>query len=192
MSQVSVIPTSSPSKGTGHTTERQSQKFKFLGRVEGQIEELKGEVRKMLAGIVDKPLQKLHLIDQIQRLGIEYHFEHEIDEGLEQIHKSYSRLYREDFKVDDLHMVALIFRLSTTTRLLRFIGWWKDIDVPRKFPFARDRIVELFFWALGIYFEPEFAVAREILTKVISLTSISMISTTLRPLEELTLLTEAI
>jgi len=79
--------------------------------VEEQIEELKGEVRKMLAGVVDKPSQMLHLIDQIQRLGIDYHFEHEVDEQLEQIHKSYSQLHLEDFKVDDLHMVALIFRL---------------------------------------------------------------------------------
>jgi len=79
--------------------------------VEGQIEELKGEVKKMLIDAVDKPLPKLHLIDQIQRLGIEYHFEREVDEQLEQIHKSYSRLDHEDFKVDDLHTVALIFRL---------------------------------------------------------------------------------
>ncbi|KAK3427098.1 hypothetical protein EUGRSUZ_F03404 [Eucalyptus grandis] len=65
----------------------------------------------MLAGVMDKPSQMLHLIDQIQRLGIDYHFEHEVDEQLEQINKSYSQLHLEDFKVDDLHMAALIFQL---------------------------------------------------------------------------------
>ncbi|KAI6684896.1 hypothetical protein NL676_030809 [Syzygium grande] len=65
----------------------------------------------MLTDVVDKPSQMLHLIDQIQRLGIDYHFERDIDEQLEQIHKSYSRLDHGDFRGDDLHMVALIFRL---------------------------------------------------------------------------------
>ncbi|KAI6690478.1 hypothetical protein NL676_027306 [Syzygium grande] len=339
MPQVSAIPSSSPNKGTSHVIERRSAgyhpsiwgdyflkyasssnsvKFKFLGRVEGQIEELKGEVRKMLAGVVDKPSRMLHWIDQIQRLGIDYHFEREIDEQLEQIHKSYSQLVHEDFKVDDLHMVALIFRLlrqqgynvssevfnkfkdsegnfqeslitnargllslyeachlrchgdsildealpfaithlesidksKVSTSLAKQVKhalkqplrrgllrlearhyiplyqeepsydevllalakldfnllqeqhqkelgnitrWSKDIDVPRKFPFARDRIVELFFWITGTYFEPELTMGRDILTRVISLTSIlDDIYDVYGTLEELKLLTEAI
>ncbi|XP_039156221.1 (-)-germacrene D synthase [Eucalyptus grandis] len=337
--QISTIPSAPPAQEKSHVVDRQSadfhpstlgddflkyasssnsMKFKFLGRVEEQIEELKGEVRKMLAGIVDKPSQMLHLIDQIQRLGIDYHFEHEVDEQLEQIHKNYSQLHLEDFKVDDLHMVALIFRLlrqqgynvsseifnkfkdsegnlwellvtdargllslyeachlrchgdsildealpfatthlesidesKVSTSLAKQVShaleqplrkglprlearryiplyqeepshdevlltlakldfnllqeqhqkelgeitrWWKEIDVPRKFPFARDRIVELFFWTSGIYFKPEFAMARNILTKVISLTSIlDDIYDVYGTLEELALLTEAI
>ncbi|KAF7851627.1 hypothetical protein BT93_L3452 [Corymbia citriodora subsp. variegata] len=53
----------------------------------------------------------LHLIDQIQRLGIDYHFEREIDQQLEKIHKNYSQFDHGDFKGDDLHKVALRFRL---------------------------------------------------------------------------------
>jgi len=71
--------------------------------------------------------------------------------------------------------------------------WWKDIDVPRNFPFARDRIVELFFWVSGVYFEPEFVEARDILTKVTALTSIlDDIYDAYGTLEELVLITEAI
>ncbi|KAF8026079.1 hypothetical protein BT93_F2788 [Corymbia citriodora subsp. variegata] len=338
-SMVSANPCSSPNKRTGHVIERRSagyhpsiwgdyflkyasppnsMKFKFLGRVEEQIQELKGEVRKMLTDVVDKPLQKLHLIDQIQRLGVDYHFEREIEEQLEQIHKSYSQLDHEEFKGNDLHMVTLIFRLlrqqgynvssevfnkfkdskgnfqeslitnargllglyeachlrchgdsildeallfatthlgsldesKVSTSLVKQVShalkqplrkglprlearryiplyqeeplhdkvllafakldfnllqeqhqkelgnitrWWKDIDVPRKFPFARDRIVELFFWTSGVYFEPEFAMARNILTKVISLTSIlDDIYDVYGTFEELALLTKAI
>ncbi|XP_056167290.1 (-)-germacrene D synthase-like [Syzygium oleosum] len=337
--QISAIPSLPSAQETSHVAERRSanyhpsiwgdyfleyvypfnsMKFKFLGRAEGQIEELKGEVRTMLAGVVDKPSRMLHLTDQIQRLGIDYHFEREIDEQLEQIHNSYSQLDHEDFKVDDLHMVALIFRLlrqqghnvssevfnqfkdsegnfreslitdvrgllslyeachlrchgdsildealpfaithlesidesKVSTSLAKQVKhalkqplrkglprlearqyillyqeepshdkvllalakldfnllqeqhqkelgkitrWWKDIDVPRKFPFARDRIVELFFWITGIYSEPEFTMGRDILTKVISLTSIlDDIYDVYGTLEELTLLTEAI
>ncbi|XP_030442363.2 (-)-germacrene D synthase-like [Syzygium oleosum] len=337
--QISAIPSLPSAQETSHVTERRtanyhpsiwgdyflkyaspsnSMKFKFLGRVEGQIEELKGEVRTMMAGVVDKLSQMVHLTDQIQRLGIDYHFKREIDEQLEQIYKSYSQLDHEDFRVDDLHMVALIFRLlqqqgynvssevlnqfkdsegnfrksliidargllslyeachlrsrgdsildealpiaitylesmdesQVSTSLAKQVKhalkqplhkglprlearryiplyqeepshdkvllalakldfnllqeqhqkelgqitrWWKDIDVPRKFPFARDRIVELFFWITGVYFEPEFTMGRDILTKVISLTSIlDDIYDVYGTFEELTLLTKAI
>ncbi|KAF8019317.1 hypothetical protein BT93_G0101 [Corymbia citriodora subsp. variegata] len=335
---VSAIP-SSPNKGTSRAVERRwadfhpsvwgdyflkyasptnSMEFKYLGRVEEQIEGLKGEVRKMVTDVVDKPSQMLHLIDQIQRLGIFYHFEREIDEQLEQIHKSYSRLVHGVFKGDDLYMIALTFRLlrqqgynvsseifnkfkdgegnlkeslvtdvrgllnlyeachlrchgdaileealpfaithlesidesKVSTSLVKRVQhalkqplhkglprlearyyiplyqeepshdkvllalakldfnllqeqhqkelgkitrWWKDIDVTRKFPFARDRIVELFFWTLGVYFEPEFAVARDILIKVAALLSIlDDIYDVYGKLEELVIFTEAI
>ncbi|KAF7847692.1 hypothetical protein BT93_L2719 [Corymbia citriodora subsp. variegata] len=335
---VSAIP-SSPNKGTSRAVERRwadfhpsvwgdyfleyasptnSMEFKYLGTMEEQIEELKREVRKMVTDVVDKPSQMLTLIDQIQRLGIFYHFECEIDEQLEQIHKSYSQLVHGVFKGDDLHMIALTFRLlrhqgynissevfnkfkdsegnfreslvtdvhgllslyeachlrchgdaileealpftitqlesikesKVSTNLAKQVKralkqpfhkgllrlearyyipfyqeepsrdevlltlakldfnllqeqhqkelgkitrWWKDIDVARKFPFARDRIVELFFWISGAYFEPEFAVARDILAKVIALTSIlDDISDVYGTLEELVIFTEAI
>lgn len=46
------------------------------------------------------------------------------------------------------------------------------MDFARKLPFARDRMVECFFWILGVYFEPNYSLARRILTKVIAMTSI--------------------
>ncbi|XP_056166379.1 valencene synthase-like [Syzygium oleosum] len=243
----------------------------------------------------------LKLIDQIQRLGIAYHLEIEIDEQLEQIHRSYFRFHYGDD--DDLHTVALLIRLLrqqgytisseifnkfkdskgnfsksliagvqgllslfeachlgfpgndklndafafTITHLesidkgkaspnlkkqvrhalnqpihegiprlevRRYIPlyqeepshndvllslakldfnslqeqhidssnynlsgakyhlWWKDSDVERKFPFARDRLVEMYLWMSGVYFEPEYEAAREILTKVAYVVSI--------------------
>lgn len=50
--------------------------------------------------------------------------------------------------------------------------WWKDLDVETKLPFVRDRIVECYFWILGVYFEPRYSLARRILTKVIAMASI--------------------
>ncbi|KAH9757636.1 alpha-humulene/(-)-(E)-beta-caryophyllene synthase [Citrus sinensis] len=50
--------------------------------------------------------------------------------------------------------------------------WWKDLDFARKLPFARDRVVECYFWIVGVYFEPQYSLARKLLTKVISMTSI--------------------
>jgi (-)-germacrene D synthase len=50
--------------------------------------------------------QQLNLIDSLQRLGISYHFESEIDEALEQIHNNFT-----NNKEGDLHFLALAFRL---------------------------------------------------------------------------------
>ncbi|KAF8031675.1 hypothetical protein BT93_D0786 [Corymbia citriodora subsp. variegata] len=110
----------------------------------------------------------------------------------------YIPLYQEDPSHDEvlLALAKLDFNLlqeQHQKELGKITRWWKDIDVARKFPFARDRIVELFFWISGVYFEPEFAVARDILTKVIALTSIlDDIYDVYGTLEELVIFTEAI
>ncbi|KAK7312995.1 hypothetical protein VNO77_37308 [Canavalia gladiata] len=50
--------------------------------------------------------------------------------------------------------------------------WWKDLNIATNLPFARDRLVELYFWTLGVYFEPQFSFGRRLMTKVISMMSI--------------------
>ncbi|KAK7262668.1 hypothetical protein RJT34_30243 [Clitoria ternatea] len=50
--------------------------------------------------------------------------------------------------------------------------WWKDLDLATKLPFARDRLVETYYWSMGVYFEPQYSLGRRLFTKVISLTSI--------------------
>ncbi|KAM3378381.1 sesquiterpene synthase 12-like [Capsicum galapagoense] len=50
--------------------------------------------------------------------------------------------------------------------------WWKDLDFANKYPYARDRLVECYFWILGVYFEPQNSRARKMMTKVLKMTSI--------------------
>ncbi|KAF7851493.1 hypothetical protein BT93_L3779 [Corymbia citriodora subsp. variegata] len=294
-----------------------SNSMSYHGIAEEQIERLKGEVRKMLTSAMYKPTEKLNLIDQIQRLGIAYHFKLEIEEQLERIHRGYVEYHYND-NDNELHTVALLFRLLrqqghhisneifnkfkdsdgdfnkslitdvhgllslleachlryhgndnledalafTTTHLgsidkrkvspylqkhvshalnqpiykgvprvearhyiplyqeeplhndvllslakLDFklvqeqhwkeLGnltrWWKGLEVQRKFPFARDRLVELYVWWLGEYYELEYKAAREILTKLTTIISIiDDIYDVFGTLEELELFTEAI
>ncbi|THG02152.1 hypothetical protein TEA_015985 [Camellia sinensis var. sinensis] len=60
-------------------------------------------------------------------------------------------------------------------------------------PIARDRMVECYFWILGVYFEPQYLLARRMLTKVTALTSIiDDIYDVYGTLEELVLFTDAI
>ncbi|KAF8042057.1 hypothetical protein BT93_A0605 [Corymbia citriodora subsp. variegata] len=333
---ITAVPFPSPAHQTSHFAGRRSGNFHssiwgdyFLkyasdsnsmrsqGTAEERIERLKGEVRKMLTGAMDKPLQKLNLIDQIQRIGLAYHFEIEIDEQLEQIHKSNFEFHCGDNN-DDLHTTALLFRLlrqqgynvsceifnkfqdkegnfskslvadvpgllslfeachlgfhddnilndaltfaithlksidkgiascnlkkqvshalnqpnhrgmprlearnyiqlyqeepshdevllslakldfnllqeQHQKELGNITRWWKDLDGERKFPFARDRLVEMYFWMSGVYFEPEYEATREILTKVMMIVSIfDDVYDIYATLEEVELFTKAI
>ena len=80
-------------------------------KMKRQVEELKEEVKTMLLmDSKNKPRQNLELIDSIQRLGVSYHFQSEIDQLLENINNNYP-LGVVDEEDDCLYVVALWFRL---------------------------------------------------------------------------------
>ncbi|WKA11651.1 hypothetical protein VitviT2T_029130 [Vitis vinifera] len=259
---------------------------------EKQLEDLKEEIRRKLMNTAGNTSQQLKFIDAVQRLGLAYHFEREIEEVLQHIYDSYPN---GDDMEGDIYNVALQFRLLrqagfniscglfnefkdekgnfkkalisdvrgmlglyeaahlrvrgedildealafTTTHLRSMVEhleypfaeqvvhalkqpirrglerlearwyisiyqdetshdrtllklakldfnlvqslhkeelsnisrWWKKLDFATKLPFARDRLVECYFWILGFYFEPQYVWARRILTKTIALTS---------------------
>lgn len=76
---------------------------------------------------------------------------------------------------------------------LNFFRWWKDLDIPTKLPYARDRMVEVYFWTLvGMYYEPKYTFGRILVSKIICL--VSLIDVTFDAygtFEELTLFTES-
>ncbi|XP_054814459.1 (-)-germacrene D synthase-like [Prosopis cineraria] len=90
------------------------------------IETLKEEVRKILASTMDKLLKKAEVVDSIQRLGLSYHFEPEIDQVLKQLHNDYVE-NNEITHIEDLHSLALLFNL------LRQHGYPVSPDVLNKF-----------------------------------------------------------
>ncbi|KAI3468316.1 hypothetical protein Pfo_024979 [Paulownia fortunei] len=256
-----------------------------------EIEVLKEEVRSMIVATDRKMAEKLNLIDSIERLGVSYLFENEIEEQIQNFYNA-----RPSLESDDLHTVALYFRLlrqhghdipsgifhkfteidgkfknylkgepkgllslyeaahlrthgedildealSFTTAHLesiaphlgsplkeqvahaleqclqrgiprvearRFISlyeeyeskndsllrlakldfnllqmlhrkelcelsrWWKELDLVSKLSYARDRVVECYFWTLGVYFEPQYSRARIMLAKTIAMISV--------------------
>lgn len=78
--------------------------------IAAQIVTLKDEVRNMLLSKTEMPLAKLTLIDSICRLGVSYHFENEIDEVLQHIHKSCVE-NGEIILKDSLYSLAVLFRV---------------------------------------------------------------------------------
>ena len=69
-----------------------------------EFEALKQKIKNMLISPTDKSFQKLSLIDAVQRLGVAYHFEREIEDELE-------KLSHDEYDGNDVHTVALRFRL---------------------------------------------------------------------------------
>ncbi|KAK9152042.1 hypothetical protein Syun_010351 [Stephania yunnanensis] len=71
-----------------------------------EIKKLKEEVRGILKEVGNEPSEQLNLIDALQRLGISYHFETEIEEAMKQVYD-----HETIFSFKNLHNVALCFRL---------------------------------------------------------------------------------
>ncbi|KAM5551570.1 hypothetical protein ABKV19_026420 [Rosa sericea] len=85
------------------------------------------------------------------------------------------------YQEDDAHNETLLnfakFDFNTVQKvhqkeLSEITRWWKDFDFANKLPFARDRVVEAYFWALAVYFQPEYHFARMVLAKVIAIVTI--------------------
>ncbi|XP_014493436.1 (-)-germacrene D synthase-like [Vigna radiata var. radiata] len=69
----------------------------------------------------------------------------------------------------DFNMLQKLHRKEVSS----MTKWWvKDLNVSTNFPFVRDRIVEVCFWIVGVYYEPQYCLARSILNKVVAMTSI--------------------
>ncbi|GMJ05278.1 terpene synthase-like sequence-1,8-cineole [Hibiscus trionum] len=81
--------------------------FRRGGSYEERASKLQGEVSEMLCRVVD-PLEKLELIDTLQRLGLSRHFQDEINTALENISADCSSVPGGKH---DLHATALGFRL---------------------------------------------------------------------------------
>ncbi|KAL5832222.1 hypothetical protein ACOSQ4_017576 [Xanthoceras sorbifolium] len=94
------------------------------------------------------------------------------------IHKAVQRIESRRFffiyQDQPLHNQALLRLAKLDFNLLQSLHkkelcqlstWWKNSDFVGKLPFARNRLVECYFWILGTYSEPYYAVGRRLVVK---------------------------
>ncbi|KAK8519737.1 hypothetical protein V6N13_031774 [Hibiscus sabdariffa] len=74
-----------------------------------------------------------------------------------------------------LELAKLNFNLLQSvylSELKELAEWWEGLNMKEKIPFARDRMVECYFWAMGSVPEPKFHKCRRNLTKYGSLATV--------------------
>ncbi|XP_047956328.1 germacrene A synthase-like isoform X2 [Salvia hispanica] len=82
---------------------------KVLEKYSNTVEVMKKDVRSLLTAPQTKMIDTMNLINTLERLGISYHFENEIEEKLQQFFHLNTN-YHDD-EAYDLYTVALHFRL---------------------------------------------------------------------------------
>ncbi|URE20847.1 hypothetical protein MUK42_13426 [Musa troglodytarum] len=188
----------------------------YDARMQERGAELMEQVRSMFKDTTDI-LQTLDSVDSIQLLGLSYRFEKETNEALNRVHDAdfndhglYDtalrfRLLRQQWyhvtpecatrKDALLELAKLDFNLLQCLHgdeIKSISIWWNDL-LSKNLSFARDRMVECYYWILAVYFEPHYSHAQVITTKVAAMTSIlDDIYDLCSTLEESQLLTQAI
>ncbi|KAF7123140.1 hypothetical protein RHSIM_Rhsim12G0120300 [Rhododendron simsii] len=150
----------------------------LLEKCSKEVEVLKEEVKDML--VLDNDdvgrgksagAEKMVLIDALERLGVSYLFQKEIEELLENMFPKFEE-YCHVFH-DNLFMVSLHFRVFRRHGYDLSSGkWWKEWDLRSHIPYVRDRAVECFFYSTAVCFEPQYSLARLVLTKAMIMISI--------------------
>ncbi|XP_027908693.1 tricyclene synthase EBOS, chloroplastic-like [Vigna unguiculata] len=141
----------------------------------------KGESSNMVLEEVNHALE-LPLHHRIQRLEARWYIE------------SYAK--RTDSNRLLLEAAKLDFNVVQSTLqndLQQMSRWWRGMGLASKLSFSRDRLMECFFWTVGMDFEPQFSDLRKGLTKVTSLiTTIDDVYDVYGTLDELELFTAAV
>ncbi|XP_058091675.1 alpha-terpineol synthase, chloroplastic-like [Magnolia sinica] len=152
-----------------------------------------------------KAFTSRHLKGSKRKVGL--HLERHVDHALElplhwRMPRSEARwaidTYKEEVGMNSnlLELAKLDFnRVQAMHRrnVRKTSKWWRELGLGEKLSFSRDRLMECFYWAQGVAFEPQFGYCREVLTKAAQLiTTIDDLYDVYGSLDELELFTEAV
>ncbi|KAF7822739.1 putative terpene synthase 2 [Senna tora] len=140
--------------------------------IQQRLQHLKDQVGRLLLPQVDEdPSKILNLIDIIQRLGVSYHFQSEIDNILQDMYKNPPPFHAKIFTPFPSGFVCLDnkvfmhhqfrdengdFKRSLTEDMVGMLSLYEAAhlgtheDLVTKVPYSRDRIVEAYFMALTV------------------------------------------
>nr|ABD77417.1 linalool synthase [Lavandula latifolia] len=103
---------------------------------------------------------------------------------------------RPDMNPIVFELAKLDFNITQATQqeeLKDLSRWWNSTGLAEKLPFARDRVVESYFWAMGTFEPHQYGYQRELVAKIIALaTVVDDVYDVYGTLEELELFTDAI
>ncbi|XVF77857.1 hypothetical protein PTKIN_Ptkin14bG0080900 [Pterospermum kingtungense] len=135
-----------------------------------------------------------HMAEQIQRsLEFPLHWRMPWTESRDFIH-----IYQRDDKMNPvlLELAKLNYNVTQSvylTELQQLVEWWKHLNYKEKLPFARDRLLENYFWAMGCGPDVQFSKFRRNLSKLAYMATIlDDIYDTYGSLDELEKFTEAV
>ncbi|XP_051141787.1 LOW QUALITY PROTEIN: cis-muuroladiene synthase-like [Andrographis paniculata] len=163
---------------------------KFKGK-DGKFEEILSRDAKGLLSLLEASQVRIHSEDILEEglvfathhlnflaPTLEGPFKEQVNRALEQAHPGLSRIeackYISFYGNDSSHnkeiLELAILDLNYAQNLYRkelhdLSWWWNNIDLKSKLPYARDRVVEIYFWGLGVSFEPQNSLARLALAK---------------------------
>ncbi|KAK3120986.1 hypothetical protein QOZ80_8BG0644380 [Eleusine coracana subsp. coracana] len=146
-------------------------------------------------------IHKLELVDTLQRIGLDYHYKTEIHELLRHVYDDSDGGY-DDLYVTSLRFYLLrkhgytvssdvfqrfrdekgnvssddldynILQALYCEELKELTIWWKDFQSQTDLSFARDRLVELHFWMLGVLYESCYSYPQIMMTKFTVIASV--------------------
>ncbi|KAG8633411.1 hypothetical protein MANES_18G101800v8 [Manihot esculenta] len=122
-----------------------------------QLEILIPQLSPRVANHVRKALRQPNHHDIDRRQAREYICFYEGEESRDESLLKFAKL--------DFIRLQLLYKQE----LASLSRWWKDLNLVEKLPYIRDRIAESYMWAVGIHFEPQYALSRLMLAKYIQL-----------------------
>ncbi|XP_019167986.1 PREDICTED: vetispiradiene synthase 3-like [Ipomoea nil] len=109
---------------------------------------------------------------------VRHALEQPLHKGIPRVEISFFiRVYEEDESKNDvlLRFAKLdynLLQMHHKQELYQLMRWWKELDFVTTLPYARDRAVESYFWALGVLFEPEYSNARLMIAKSVAMIAV--------------------
>ncbi|XP_007010143.2 PREDICTED: probable terpene synthase 9 [Theobroma cacao] len=144
----------------------------FLG-VQGEkiLEQAKGFASESLKTLIGK-------LDKNKAKHVQQSLEVPLYWRMERIE---ARNFIDSYQMDDTKSSVLpelakldynLIQSAYQQELKELAEWWRELNFKEKLSFSRDRLMEIYFWATGLSFEPQYSKCRICFTKYACLATV--------------------